>query len=142
MDIILTRVWDLSIDMTMLVGSSQGSESDLTGVLVFADEKYSQNVSRATSKDEMNVDLTPKKQKDLCKSPPRDIPAHTFRRTDPWWESVCFSLHLVDTLSLTSEASSMPVDNEFDDLLNSRDIESLSQELANRGPQLCEQQIR
>jgi hypothetical protein len=47
----------------------------------------------------------------------------------------------VDTLSLTSEASSMPIDNEFDDL-NNRDIESLTQELANRGPQLCEKQIR
>jgi len=53
-----------------------------------------------------------------------------------------FSFILVDTLSLTSEASSMPMDNEFDDLLNNRDIESLSQELANRGPQLCEKQIR
>jgi hypothetical protein len=49
---------------------------------------------------------------------------------------------LVDTLSYTSEASSMPVDNDFDDLLNNRDIEILSQELANRGPQLCEKQIR
>jgi len=48
----------------------------------------------------------------------------------------------VDTLSLTSEASSMPIDNELDELLNSRDIESLTQELANRGPQLCEKQIR
>jgi hypothetical protein len=45
-------------------------------------------------------------------------------------------------LSLTSEASSMPIDNEFDDLLTHRDIESLSQELANRGPQLSEKQIR
>jgi hypothetical protein len=36
----------------------------------------------------------------------------------------------------------MPVDNDFDDLLNNRDIEILSQELANRGPQLCEKQIR
>lgn len=49
---------------------------------------------------------------------------------------------LVDTLSLTSEASSMPVDNELDDMLNNHDIESLSQELANRGPQLCEKQIQ
>jgi hypothetical protein len=48
----------------------------------------------------------------------------------------------VETLSLTSEASSMPVDNDYDDLLNNRDIESLTQELANRGPQLCEKQIR
>ncbi|CAF5195147.1 unnamed protein product, partial [Rotaria magnacalcarata] len=47
-----------------------------------------------------------------------------------------------ETLSLTSEASSMPIDNEFDDMLNNNDIESLSQELANRGPQLCEKQIR
>lgn len=31
------------------------------------DEKYSNQVSRATSKEEMNVDLTPKKQKDFCK---------------------------------------------------------------------------
>ncbi len=54
---------------------------------------------------------------------------------------IIFSLILVDTLSLTSEASSMPIDNEFDDL-NNRDIESLTQELANRGPQLCEKQIR
>ena len=45
-------------------------------------------------------------------------------------------------MSVTSEASSMPVDNEFDDLITNRDIESLSQELANRGPPLCEKQIR
>lgn len=36
----------------------------------------------------------------------------------------------------------MPIDNEFDDMLNHHDIESFSQELANRGPQLCEKQIR
>ncbi len=48
----------------------------------------------------------------------------------------------MDTLSLTSETSSMPVDNEFDDLFTNRDIESLSQELANRGPLQCEKQIR
>ncbi|CAF0802050.1 unnamed protein product [Rotaria sordida] len=77
------------------------------------DEKYSTQVSRATSKEEMNVNLTPKKHKDF-----------------------------LETLSLTSETSSMPIDNEFDDLLNNHDIESLSQELANRGPQLCEKQIR
>ena len=34
--------------------------------LPILDDKYSRNVSRATSKDEMNVDLTPKKQKDFC----------------------------------------------------------------------------
>lgn len=45
-------------------------------------------------------------------------------------------------MSLTSEASSMPIDNELDDMLTNRDIESLSQELANRGPPLCEKQIR
>ncbi|CAM4755974.1 unnamed protein product [Rotaria magnacalcarata] len=77
------------------------------------DEKFSRQMSRATSKEEMNVDLTPKKHKDFS-----------------------------ETLSLTSEASSMPIDNEFDDMLNNNDIESLSQELANRGPQLCEKQIR
>jgi hypothetical protein len=52
------------------------------------------------------------------------------------------SFILVDTLSVTSETSSMPVDNELDDIFNNRDIESLSQELANRGPQLCEKQLR
>jgi len=31
------------------------------------DEKYSTQVSRATSKEEMNVDLTPKKHRDFCK---------------------------------------------------------------------------
>ncbi|CAF3434359.1 unnamed protein product [Rotaria sp. Silwood1] len=77
------------------------------------DEKYSRQISRTTSKEEMNVDLTPKKQKDF-----------------------------IETLSLTSEASSMPIDNDIDDLLNNHDIESLSQELANRGPHLCEKQIR
>ncbi|CAF0822757.1 unnamed protein product [Adineta ricciae] len=77
------------------------------------DEKYYTQVSRATSKDEMNVNLTPKRQKDF-----------------------------LDTLSLTSEASSMPVDNEFDDLVHNRDIESLTQELANRGPPLCEKQLK
>ncbi|CAF4087837.1 unnamed protein product [Rotaria sp. Silwood2] len=77
------------------------------------DEKYSRQISRTTSKEEMNVDLTPKKQRDI-----------------------------VETLSLTSEASSMPMDNDIDELLNNHDIESLSQELANRGPQLCEKQIR
>ncbi|CAF3517790.1 unnamed protein product [Adineta steineri] len=77
------------------------------------DEKYPVQVSRATSKDEMNINLTPKTNKDI-----------------------------LDTLSLTSEASSMPIDNEFDDLVNNRDIESLTQELANHGPQLCEKQIR
>ena len=97
------------------------------------DEKYSNQVSRATSKEEMNVDLTPKKQKDFCKSfasccTSRTVLSHT--------------LLLVDTMSLTSEASSMPIDNELDDLLTNRDIESLSQELANRGPPLCEKQIR
>jgi hypothetical protein len=45
-------------------------------------------------------------------------------------------------MSLTSETSSMPIDNELDDLITNRDIESLSQELANRGPLLCEKQIR
>ena len=53
-----------------------------------------------------------------------------------------YFLVLVDTLSLTSEASSMPVDNEFDDLVHNRDIESLTQELANRGPPLCEKQLK
>lgn len=48
----------------------------------------------------------------------------------------------MDTLSLTSEASSMPMDNEFDDMMQPRDIDLLTQELANRGPPLCEQQIR
>jgi hypothetical protein len=80
----------------------------------------------------MNVDLTPKKHRDFCKS-----------LEMRWHEqnSLIF-FFLVDTLSLTSEASSMPVDNEFDDLFTNRDIESLSQELANRGPLLCEKQIR
>ena len=50
--------------------------------------------------------------------------------------------HLVDTLSLTSETSSMPVDNEFDDGMNNRDIETLTEELANRGPPTCEKQIQ
>jgi hypothetical protein len=36
----------------------------------------------------------------------------------------------------------MPIDNEYDDLLRSRDIDNFSQELANRGPTSCEQQIR
>lgn len=36
----------------------------------------------------------------------------------------------------------MPMDNEFDDIVQNRDIESLTQELANRGTQLCEKQIR
>lgn len=49
---------------------------------------------------------------------------------------------LVDAMSVTSETSSMRVDNELDELLTNRDIESLSQELANRGPPLCEKQIR
>jgi len=77
------------------------------------EDKFSRNVSRATSKEEMNVDLTLKQQKDY-----------------------------LDTLSLTSEASSMPMDNEFDDMVQPRDIDLLTQELANRGPPLCEQQIR
>ncbi|CAF0845941.1 unnamed protein product [Didymodactylos carnosus] len=73
----------------------------------------STQVSRATSKEEVDVDLTPKKTKDL-----------------------------LDTLSLTSEASSMPVDSELDDIINNRDIETLSQELANRGPPVCEKQLK
>jgi hypothetical protein len=36
--------------------------------LILLDEKYSAQVSRATSKEEMNVDLTPKKYKDYCNS--------------------------------------------------------------------------
>jgi hypothetical protein len=54
----------------------------------------------------------------------------------------CPLVALVDTLSLTSETSSMPVENELDDLLNNRDIEAISQELANRGPPVCEKQIK
>jgi len=35
--------------------------------IIILDEKYSTQVSRATSKEEMNVNLTPKKQRDFCK---------------------------------------------------------------------------
>ncbi|CAF1068373.1 unnamed protein product, partial [Didymodactylos carnosus] len=71
----------------------------------------STEVSRTTSKEEVDVDLTPKKTKDF-----------------------------LDTVSLTSETSSMPIDSEIDDI--NRDIETFSQELANRGPPLCEKQLR
>lgn len=48
----------------------------------------------------------------------------------------------MDTLSLTSEASSMPIDNDLDEALNNPDIEMITQELANHGPPVCEKQIR
>jgi hypothetical protein len=41
--------------------------NDRNGDHGILDEKYSSQVSRATSKEEMNVDLTPKKHKDFCK---------------------------------------------------------------------------
>ncbi len=67
MDIIPIPVMDSTIEMAIMVENLLKNLSNNGLFSVILDEKYSTQVSHTTSKEEMNVDLTPKKHRDFCK---------------------------------------------------------------------------
>jgi hypothetical protein len=66
MAIILIQVLDLMIVTVIMVFDLKFKKYHNCFIMIL-DEKHSAQVSRATSKEEMNVDLTPKRNKDFCK---------------------------------------------------------------------------
>ena len=66
MDIILIQVLDPMIEMVIMVFDSKFKKYHNCFIMIL-DEKHSAQVSRTASKEEMNVDLTPKRNKDFCK---------------------------------------------------------------------------